>query len=391
MTESQKLIDIKKRIDSNEDNDVNNYVQFLTDYPEETEKFSEFLYDSSKRNYEINRKKKKIFKQIMLSLPSSLENILNPFFNIPNNLIIKNDYFYDDYILLVKEVFEQNYSYELLSQVLNKIVKAPYNIITKLFIIDFPELREHYEKLNPEIYKLFDDQIKRLKEEIDQYKKNIYVPKVQCFDSTNPRISKFGGVAPYLPSNGPKTCPCGEGKLQTVFSLYIPSIPEEMRKLFPSDHEYVVVGYTCNTCYSELQVELYKDEEIDQLVYDDVPGFDEVFNEPRVVVEWIKSQMTPNGTYDSGFEIPNKEKFSEEDLFFIEQFLTKRSENFYRTYLGGYPIFVQGDDSPPDHELLLEMEESEASTNMWGDCGTCQVWMTTGKDFGNFVMQYACC
>ena len=58
-----------------------------------------------------------------------------------------------------------------------------------------------------------------------------------------------------------------------------------------------------------------------------------------------------------------------------------------KTYLGGYPCFAQGDDRPNGHVLLLEIEESEASTNLWGDCGTAQVWMTTGSDFGSFIMQ----
>ena len=61
------------------------------------------------------------------------------------------------------------------------------------------------------------------------------------------------------------------------------------------------------------------------------------------------------------------------------------------THLGGYPDFVQEFDQPKGTVLLLEMAESEASTGMWGECGTAQVWMTTGDEFGDFVLQYQSC
>ena len=79
-------------------------------------------------------------------------------------------------------------------------------------------------------------------------------------------------------------------------------------------------------------------------------------------------------------------------LGYTGDFVTMHMQNELKelTYLGGYPVFVQGDDQPPGTVLLMEMEESEASTNMWGDCGTAQVWMTTGDDYGRFMMQFAC-
>lgn len=116
-----------------------------------------------------------------------------------------------------------------------------------------------------------------------------------------------------------------------------------------------------------------------------------MFNDPRKVVGWTKSDMHPGGLTESGFELPNKVSYSEEELFFIEEFLHDGNDDFPDTYLGGYPIFVQGDNSPSGYKLLLEMAEGEASTNMWSDAGTCQVWMSVGDDFGGFVMQYECC
>lgn len=91
--------------------------------------------------------------------------------------------------------------------------------------------------------------------------------------------------------------------MQTIFSLYVPSLPEGIQNLSPKNHEFVVVGYACNSCYAELKVKLYCDNQIDQLVYDDAPNNDNVFNDPRKVVNWTLNFMHPNGF---------------EELFFIE-------------------------------------------------------------------------
>lgn len=366
-------------------------IQYLQNHKEEIGKFCEFICDFSNVLYELNNKKEEIIKEIILTIPSTLDSILIPFFKISDYLMLKNTYLFGSYIDTINKSTKKKYSMKQLSDTLAKAINPPYTLIKKVFIRAVPEVREHFEKINPDIYKVIDEQFTRLTKIINQYKKPIYIPKVRHYDTSNPRISKFGGVAPYLPSDGPINCTCGEDKLQTVFSFYIPSLPEQMRNLFPSDHEYVLVGYTCNYCYAELLVKLYTDEEIDQLVYDDVPDYNSVFNEPRTVVDWIKGEMLPGGLSESGFEMPNKHQYSKEDLYFIDEILNNSTRENAKTYLGGYPIFVQGDDSPNDHELLLEMEESEASTNLWGDCGTCQVWMTTGNNFGDFVMQYACC
>lgn len=249
------------------------------------------------------------------------------------------------------------------------------------------------EPLIPDLYKSIDEELANLRSIIEKFRKSCFEPIVTHVDSTNPRVSKFGGTLPYLPINGPPLCSCKKDKLQTVFSLYIGTLPCDIKNLFPKGHEFVVVGYTCNSCYNFQCVKCYVDDEIDQLVYDDVTSSEKVFNEPRTVVEWKENSMLPLGITDSGFSLPNMNMYNEEELFFLEEILSddfKSHKNRSRTYLGGYPFFVQGDDSPPNHVLLLEMEESEASTNLWGDCGTAQVWMTTGEDFGSFIMQYAC-
>lgn len=395
MNKSKELSDLEERILSDPANyNVDDSIGFLRNHPEDAEKFGEFLFDYTLiGNYELSHKKNEITKKIIHSLPSSISSILKPLFKIPDSLFINSRYRISSYLNIIKSKLIKNKDFlpDVVAKIISEAIEPTITTIHKELVYQNPELRQEYEKINPEIYNIIDEQFSRLRKTIELFKKNCYVPKVEHRDSKNPRLSKFGGAAPYMPKEGPKICPCNTDKLQTVFSLYVPSLPDEMKNLFPPDHEYVVVGYTCNSCYTELQVELFVDEQIDQLVYDDVPDFDTVFNEPRIVVGWSKKEILPSSCFDSGFEVPNKEDFSEEDLFFIDEILSTENSANYRTYLGGYPIFVQGDDSPPNHKLLLEMEESEASTNMWGDCGTCQVWMTTGDDFGSFVMQYACC
>lgn len=97
-----------------------------------------------------------------------------------------------------------------------------------------------------------------------------------------------------------------------------------MKKLFPSDHECVVVGNTCNSCHIHQEVKCYSDEQIDQLVYDDVPSKRNVFNEPRTVTEWKESFMYPYGVNEAGFELPEKDSFNQEELLFIDEFLHEK-------------------------------------------------------------------
>lgn len=366
-------------------------IQFLQAHEDAAEKIGNFIFNIIEYNYELNSIKKKIFTGICLSLPSIVNAVMLPYFQIPNSISSQHNYRLGECNRLIKQSYIDiaHYTYEQLATILNQMITKPLyeNITVKFFISQFPDIQPF---INKELLQLLNDLKHRVYTIVDQFKKPLYVPSVVHCDSTNPRISKFGGAAPYLPTNGPIICPCESDKLQTVFSLYVPSLPNEIQELFPKNHEFVVVGYTCNSCYEELEVKLYCDDEIDQLVYDDVPSFDNIFNDARKVVNWSKSFMYPTGLVDAAFELPNKESYSEEEIFFIDEFLNNNAMDAPQTYLGGYPIFIQGDDSPPGCKLLLEMAESEAATNMWGDCGTCQVWMTVDDNFGDFIMQYNC-
>ncbi|KAH0793093.1 hypothetical protein GPJ56_002988 [Histomonas meleagridis] len=223
--------------------------------------------------------------------------------------------------------------------------------------------------------------------------KNCYAPIVEDKDSTDPRVSKFGGRAPYLPKDGKiHKCPdCGE-PTSLVFSLYVPTLPEEIQNYFPEDErESVVAGFSCEYCYEGQHVIRYRGSEINELLYDEIDEEHE-FNEHRVVTKWEQQQMIIQDT-DSLVEI--HPELTQDDIDLINDMIVDTDLEDLRkkppTYLGGWADFVQGNDQPEGTVLLLEMEESEASTNTWGDAGTAQVWMTTGDDFGDFTMRYSCC
>lgn len=393
MNQSQDLISLESQIRNDQENVSPSYcVEFLKKHNEDIGKFGLFLFSFEYESYQVTMKKEEIIKAIIPSFPSHLDIFLASIFNISNDVIKDNRYTTASYMSIIKDSILKvaKLSYEQLAEILGKIIQPPYSLFAKVFIKGDMKLREHLEKINPEIYRELDNQINNLYKLLNCFKKQYYYPEVIHCDTSNPRISKFGGSCPYLPSRGPKVCSCGEAKLQPVFSLYVPSLPQKIKDLFPSNHEYVVVGYSCESCYEELEVELFTDAEIDELVYDGVASDDYVFNEARTVINWRQNEMYPVDLKNSGFDLPNKEKYSDEEIFLIEEILDYERQNREPTYLGGYPVFIQEDNTPPDHQLLIEMEESEASTNIWGDCGTCQVWMKTGDDFGSFIMSYDC-
>lgn len=387
-----ELLNLETKIKTSPD-DINpsELIKFLQNHNELAGKLSEFLFDYSQSlHYKVNRKKRLIIKEIIKSLPFICDAFLKHIFQPQYDK--KINYQKTTHIIkLIKDTFiqETNLSYELLAKILKKVIQPPYTIFTIHFLKDDLLLRQYYEPLNPTVYKILDEEIIHFKSLIDNFKKVCYIPKVNHSDSSNPRVSKFGGSAPYHPSSGPKICKKCSQKLQTVFSFHISSLPSEMRELFPIDHEYVLVGYACIDCYDHFPIELFTDSEIDELVYDSVPDSYNIFNEARSIFEWEQKFDTPISKAESGFSIPNPEKYSQKELYFMNGIMAERRCTKLRTYLGGYPYFIQGDDRPAGHTLLLEMEESEESTNIWGDCGTCQVWMSTGDDFGSFVMQFA--
>lgn len=358
-------------------------IQYIKDNMDQFSQLVDILFSATSSHFYINQDKK---KAVINSILRNHKELRRSFVkNILNCQTISDSNYYYAYQIdcLVNSIKrEESITYEELSDIFEKDVNRPYSMVANIVLYC---LRSDLYPINPNIYIEFDQYLDRLKAIIEAHRKSCYVPSVLHRDSNNPRVSKFGGVPPYLPANGVNTCICG-AKMDLCFSIYVPSLPDEVKQLFPSTHEYVIVGYACNSCYCVQKVDLFVDDEIDQLVYDDVPF--ELFNEPRTITGYRHEYSYPQSISD-GLEVTLiSQQYKQPDLYFIDKLLEE--EDNFRTYFLGYPVFIQGDDSPNGYSLFLEMEESEQSTNCWGDCGTCQVWMTTGDKFGDFCMQYAC-
>lgn len=61
-----------------------------------------------------------------------------------------------------------------------------------------------------------------------------------------------------------------------------------------------------------------------------------------------------------------------------------------RSQLGGYPKWIQGDETPEDMEFLAQIDSENAAELMWGDVGSVYLFVTTsGEPEFELIMQ--CC
>ena len=186
-----------------------------------------------------------------------------------------------------------------------------------------------------------------------------------------------------------------------VCQIYIPSTPKWFQEKFPINHRdsLIVVSY-CNSCFLSIEAKFYTSDKLDSLVYEEdvyYTGFSTnyTFNEPRIVTVWTSGKMLPIFGNSILNEIADRNSIHREEL--DNQFSRfncingPNDEN--RTYIGGWPEFVQKDCTPSDSFLVVNLSQSCSSTAMWGDAGTAQVWMENqvNDSFGNLITNWACC
>lgn len=362
--------DLKKAIaKKNYEVDANDCVEYLRNHNEDAEYFGRVLLNL--KRYVFNDKKN-IIKAIITQLPSLLSDFLRPFLSTADGSFIESSYFIRQIVLFIKETFEEasNTSYEQIAEICASQFKEPYSIMSLYFIYKIDKLRAHYEKINPDIYKKLD----KINRAASPYFKTYYAPKTERCDSKDPHVSKFGGSFPYLSTEEEEEL----NKSRTIFSLYVPSLPEEIQMLFPKGHEYLLVGYETDI----FNVKLYTDSEINSLKYGPIPS--NAFNQPRTIIGWEERKMLPYK-----YEYPWL-GLSTDEFFFFDVMKNDLNEDA-KTYLGGYPYFIQHDATPSsEHKLLLEMSKSEASTNNWMDSGVGQVWIKTEGDKIDFKFIIDC-
>ena len=132
---------------------------------------------------------------------------------------------------------------------------------------------------------------------------------VKVGDAANPRITKFGGVRPYLPSEGPVECSKCHDQCCMICQIYVPSTPQWFQDQFPLDNRNILIAaYYFNSCYLNVETRTFTEAELDSVVYiDDVVyrdggTFTYTFNSPRLVLEWTTGSMVPqqcNRIYDA--------------------------------------------------------------------------------------------
>lgn len=229
--------------------------------------------------------------------------------------------------------------------------------------------------------------------------KDVAWPSVIYGDTNNPRISKFGGVQPFLPEEGYTLCHGCQSNCSMICQIYIPTTPEWFQNQFPPKYrDSLIVIFYCNSCYLHVEAKFYTSDQLDSLVYvnDIVYNGNYTFNEPRIVTGWTSGKMAPNNSnYIIIKEIANRyfnksEKFKE--YFSKFNFLHGPKGNDL-TYIGGWPEFTQDDCTPDDSFFIINLSQSCSSTAMWGDAGTAQVWMKNpiGDYFGDLIGEWACC
>ncbi|KAH0795347.1 hypothetical protein GPJ56_000796 [Histomonas meleagridis] len=228
---------------------------------------------------------------------------------------------------------------------------------------------------------------KHTKEEFDQYceknnlfKKCWYPTDLNKRDTVNPKISKIGGKRPHLPEEELNP------NHSMLMQLYIPTIPEEMKSFFPKEKQnsllVVMIDSEIHGLDNDATIRLYSEDQLDKLVYENDVQFDGIYlNEPVTIGSWVE-----------GIQVPSCGEIFEE----LEEKFGPNYETNYgiltmdQTYLGGHK-HVFNDESPPSDEYVLFMNfgQGKASSDLWGDCGTGQLYMTVGNNFGAFYFTHS--
>jgi hypothetical protein len=265
-----------------------------------------------------------------------------------------------------------------------------YYFLVHLYKKDFRGITKEF----PELFEGLRSDVALLREMVadGRLEAPAFIPMVRVGDCRNPRCIKFGGLIPHERAAGYPICRACRVPVAHVLTIYVPLLPPGIQEMFPEgDREHVIVVCYCEQCSLQLPVFVFRDEEIDRLVMSpDHVSFRRPFNEPRVVIGWKEARSRPDwGGVDqlkiSGMNYRPANVWN--DLVEPEF-----NDSAVGTYVGGFPRYVQDPARPtPSARLLVQMQQSRASTAMWGDCGTAQLWMETGENYGKFQVTWSCC
>ena len=210
-------------------------------------------------------------------------------------------------------------------------------------------------------------------------------------------ISKFGGYIPCFECDADITCPSCNVGLEVLAQIYVPSLPNPVKALFPSSlQNALIVLFMCTQClepyYGELESRIYYPEDFDKLVYKPPPS--DIMIEQAIFESFPESDL-PIHPSDNALEHPSKYLSVNEELDDMFDDMYDSISSYYcqpqMSYFGGHPEYIQADDNPgPDYSLILSLSDDKDNFSMmWGDAGTAQIWLRN-DDSNHFLITWAC-
>lgn len=221
-----------------------------------------------------------------------------------------------------------------------------------------------------------------------------YAPVCESHDSSSPKVSKFGGSCPHLPQDSRPTCNSCGNHLEVLLQLYIPSLPQPVKQLFPANLQNSLIVFTyCTECMPSNEEDgitwnVYNESDFPNIVFDMPPG--EAKIDPAVVKEW-QAFKSIDGSTQHFYDIFQNGKGNLDEIK-MEEFVRELKTNYAgTTYLLGNPDFTEGEYEQEEGMVNLAcFEQDNNFSMMWGDAGYAHLWMKPGNDFGKFKLFWSC-
>jgi hypothetical protein len=229
--------------------------------------------------------------------------------------------------------------------------------------------------------------------------KTAYYPVTKPGNLHSPTVSRFGGSLCYL-EDDIKDDHYFREAIVNVVQLYIPTLPEEIKNLFPESKRKCLFVFRHEAKYDSIEdsiIKLYYPEIFAKLKFKKHKRS----YKPFLVTEWKQ--------YESMIDLYELRKLSDKleeegkqpiypkklpgyDNDYFEHtlesaFAKSNSRPLQRrgqgpnSYLGGFPHFVQEPDNPKGFQILVNFGSGDdISSSVFGDCGTCQIWVRADGD-----------
>ena len=208
-------------------------------------------------------------------------------------------------------------------------------------------------------------------------------------DATEITVSKFGGKIPHLPNEEIPKCPTCGHNLEVLVQLYVPNLPQNIQHLLPEKlSDALIVLFVCPEDLADMQGKMvsrvYHADQISSLVYENP-------NEGAQIESALFKNFEEMPTYnDTGDDY--MEKMEEIDDAEMEELMRKIRDEIrtVKCYFGGFPYYQQGEATPGnDCTLLLNVEQDDGFSMMWGDAGNAQIWVKK-DDSCEFYLNWQC-